>query len=66
MQRWQNCSMAINFNSREEYFSRPVKSKPLYLIDYKRYVKIVRPLPGEQDTIWIKDHRPFRQLPDLK
>ena len=30
--------------NREEYFSRPIKSEPLYLIDYKRSVKIVRAL----------------------
>jgi hypothetical protein len=33
--------------SKEEYFSRPVKNKLLYLVDYMRYVKIVRPQPGE-------------------
>jgi len=35
------------FLNREEYFSRPVETAPLYLIDYKRTEKIVRPLPGE-------------------
>jgi len=30
--------------SREEYFSRPIETDPLYLIDYKRCVKIVRAL----------------------
>jgi hypothetical protein len=42
MERWQNGSKTLLLNLREEYFSRPVRNKPLYLIDYKRYVEIVR------------------------
>jgi hypothetical protein len=35
--------------SREEYFSIPVETGPLYLIDYKRREKIVRIPAGSQD-----------------
>ena len=42
----------INFakadESREDSFSTPLRSKPLYLIDFKRTVEIVRAQPGEQ------------------
>jgi hypothetical protein len=35
--------------NKEEYFSGPVETVPLYLIDYKLSEKIVHPQPGEQN-----------------
>jgi hypothetical protein len=46
MQRWQNGSKVLHFNSGEEYFSTPIKSKPLYYIDYKRTEKEFVPYLG--------------------
>jgi uncharacterized protein YjdB len=48
MQRWQNESQALSFKSKEEYFSRPIKTSPLYLIDYKPSVKIIRAQAGDK------------------
>jgi hypothetical protein len=36
--------------SREDSFSRPVKFKPLYQVDYKRSEKIVRAQVGQQES----------------
>jgi hypothetical protein len=42
MQRWQNGSKVLSFNSREDHFSIPVKRDPLYSVDYKHSGKIIR------------------------
>jgi len=70
-------SIIINFVradvSREEYFSRPLRSKPLYLIDFKLSGKIVRFPYGLLKTISfyspplkIKDFRRFVFLQILR
>ena len=42
--------------SREDSFSRPVKRRPLYGADYKRYVKIVRALTEQPRCRYFSRH----------
>ena len=41
-------NFAIADAGKEEYFSRPIETTPLYLVEFKRYVKIVQAQVGQR------------------